>query len=969
MAVEQGADVAGVPGVLNDAVLTGAERRFRLLMRALAAILVLAGLAYFLGPLIGPFRDLYREPPFVLNSVTKVTVLGICCLYVSGDVRRRMGLAAVVIFAHFVSVAAMLVALAFGHTGGAMSFGSLGSASVGSVLWGAIGLDGVITLVVIVFYVLARKSQPASVGAAGRHDSESEQAESQLLGIERSMRTFAVIAGVWFVLSGAGYELGGLLDSTRGLFLQWPFVTNSVVMSSTFGMLCLYVAQDIRANLWMWGVIASGLVLSGLVGLAYLTFLHTGYTRPFASHQLSMTDILWGYVGVHLLAAVAFFLLYAAVWKKRYSPSYFAPIQYRALIAAAGTVIDGPAVRTPEQIAQGVDHYVAKMTAKRTWLYRVAMLGVQLHPLLFLKPPFSELSPRLRYEHVRTHFQKVAPTHNWVFNLPQVAIRMAQQLCFAAYYNHPDTWKAIGYVPYSERPGNERATRKVETEHDLNVELPADVQGDTLETEICIAGTGAGGSILAYRLAEKGHDVLLLERGLYVEPRHFSEDEVQMVSELYADGVMQQTEDFRFTILQGSCVGGSTTVNNSVCFDPPAEVLARWNDSKLHNAGLDLAKLSGSVSDVRRFLSVTRQGPAHLNPSGAKYLDGVNRLGLSPDVLKVDAVDANIKDCLGCGYCNIGCAYEAKLSMLQSALPWAQKTYPGKVRIVAECEVERIRAESGSSARVTDVRARLSDGRRITVKAEKFIVSAGTVASSYLLMRSGIGRGLPVGRHVCFNMGAPMTAEFEQDLDAFAGLQISHFGLPQVFDGFAFETWWNPPVSQAENMPGWFSDHFQNMLNYKKLMGVGVIVGTAGNASIYKSPIGGPGVRYVPEQRDLAKLSEGLKLLGEILFAAGAKRVMLNTWDIPGAQFTKTSQLVRLDEVVMHPAWMSLGTGHPQGGNAISEDPARGVIGPDFRVHGYKNLFVCDASVFPSSLTVNPQLTVMSLAHYAGGQI
>ncbi|MFI4990701.1 MAG: GMC family oxidoreductase N-terminal domain-containing protein [Solirubrobacterales bacterium] len=962
MTTERGTDAAGVPGVVNDAVLSGAERRFRLLLRALAAILVLAGLAYFLGPLAGPFRDLYREPPFVLNSVTKVTVLGICCLYVSGDVRRRMGLAAIVIIAHFVSVAAMLVALAFGHTGGAMSFGSLGSTSVGNVLWGAIGLDGVITLVVIVFYVLARRSQPAQATPA-------TGAKPQLLGIERWLRAFALIAGAWFVLSGVGYELGGLLDSTRELFLQWPFVTNSVVMSSTFGMLCFYVVRDIRANLWMWGVIASGLVLSGLVGLTYLTFLHTGYTRPFDGHQLSMTDVLWGFVGVHLLFAVVFFVLYAAIWKKRFSLHYFAPIQYRTLIAAAGTVIDGPAVRTPEQIAQSVDHYVAKMTAKRTWLYRLALLGVQLHPLLFLKPPFSELSPRLRYEHVRTHFQKVAPTHNWIFNLPQVAIRMAQQLCFAAYYNHEDTWKAIGYVPYSERPGNQRATRKANAEHDLEVELPADVAGDTLETEICIVGTGAGGAILACRLAEKGHDVLLLERGLYVEPRHFSEDEVQMVSELYADGVMQQTEDFRFTILQGSCVGGSTTVNNSVCFDPPADVLERWNDARMHDAGLDLAKLGASVSDVRRFLSVTRQGPGNLNPSGVKYIDGVNRLGLSPAVLQVDAVDANIKDCLGCGYCNIGCAYGAKLSMLQTALPWAQRTHPGKVRIVAECEVERIRTESGSPAGATDVRARLSDGRRITVKAEKFILSAGTVASSYLLMRSGVGRDLPVGKHVCFNMGAPMTAEFAEDMDAYAGLQISHFGLPQVLDGFAFETWWNPPVSQAENMPGWFSDHFRNMLNYRKLMAVGVIVGTAGNASIYKSPIGGPGVRYVPEQRDLAKLSEGLKLLGEILFAAGAKRVMLNTWDIPGAQFTDRSQLVRLDEVVMRPAWMSLGTGHPQGGNAISEDPARGVIGPDFRVHGYRNLYVCDASVFPSSLTVNPQLTVMSLAHYAGGQI
>ena len=62
---------------------------------------------------------------------------------------------------------------------------------------------------------------------------------------------------------------------------------------------------------------------------------------------------------------------------------------------------------------------------------------------------------------------------------------------------------------------------------------------------------------------------------------------------------------------------------------------------------------------------------------------------------------------------------------------------------------------------------------------------------------------------------------------------------------------------------------------------------------------------------------------------------------------------------------MTLGTGHPQGGNAVSRDPRKGVVDPSFKVHGFSNLYVCDASVFPSSLTVNPQLTVMGLAHYA----
>ncbi len=60
-----------------------------------------------------------------------------------------------------------------------------------------------------------------------------------------------------------------------------------------------------------------------------------------------------------------------------------------------------------------------------------------------------------------------------------------------------------------------------------------------------------------------------------------------------------------------------------------------------------------------------------------------------------------------------------------------------------------------------------------------------------------------------------------------------------------------------------------------------------------------------------------------------------------------------------------LGTGHPQGGNALSRDPRKGVVDISFRVHGFENLYVCDASVFPTTIGVNPQLTVMTLADYA----
>ena len=60
---------------------------------------------------------------------------------------------------------------------------------------------------------------------------------------------------------------------------------------------------------------------------------------------------------------------------------------------------------------------------------------------------------------------------------------------------------------------------------------------------------------------------------------------------------------------------------------------------------------------------------------------------------------------------------------------------------------------------------------------------------------------------------------------------------------------------------------------------------------------------------------------------------------------------------------------HPQGGLRIDADPTRGAVRPDFRVHGVENLMVADASLFPSTIVVNPQWTVMALADVAARAI
>ncbi|HET7040264.1 MAG TPA: FAD-dependent oxidoreductase, partial [Gemmatimonadales bacterium] len=681
-------------------------------------------------------------------------------------------------------------------------------------------------------------------------------------------------------------------------------------------------------------------------------------------------SVLGGAIALDGVILAVLLLAYQATWRARLGARFLGVVEYRALTAVADVVLAGEdELIPPERIAANLDRYVEPIRAKRRWVYRAALLALQAHPVLYLKAPFSELDADTRLRHLKRHFRRdvlldVIP--DWWRRLVQVMIRVAKQLVYVGYYADPVTFSSIGYRPFSERVRAAGRPLPQKSSTTLQVLAPAALE-DVLETDVCVIGSGAAGAILAYRLAERGRSVLVVERGKYVPPSQFAEDEVQMIGKVYADGVFQQTEDFRFTILQGSCVGGTTVVNNAVCFDPPDEVVNRWNGPG-NDAGLDTADLARSVAAVRKLVDVNAQSHDHLNPSGEIFANQAGRPPAVPGTtLEVGVVEANVRDCLGCGYCNIGCAYGRKLSMLDQVLPDAQSRFKDRVRIVAECAVTRLRVRTGRPPRILDARAELPDGRRITIRARTFVAAAGAVASSYLLLRSGIGRDLPVGRRMSFNMGSPVTAEFPRVLNAHEGLQISHYARPQPHRGFVLETWWNPPVAQAINMPGWFEDHYANMRSYTRLMAVGVLVGTAANAHVRQALTGGPGVVYTPEDEDLRKLGDGLAQTADLLLQAGARRVMLNTWGYDS--FSHPSQLADIHRLVRDPRYITLGTGHPQGGNAVSRNPALGVVDDRFRVHGYENLYVCDASVFPASITVNPQLTVMALADYAAARI
>jgi hypothetical protein len=236
-----------------------------------------------------------------------------------------------------------------------------------------------------------------------------------------------------------------------------------------------------------------------------------------------------------------------------------------------------------------------------------------------------------------------------------------------------------------------------------------------------------------------------------------------------------------------------------------------------------------------------------------------------------------------------------------------------------------------------------------------------------LLLNSGIRRN--VGKRFSFNAGSPMFGRFPEPLQSFDGVQIAAY---IDLDDYLLESLFYPPMAFAAAMPGWFADHFSRMQDYDRFASAGVLLGTDHNARVKRTELFrnlfGP-VVYQMTSADLGKLKRGLTYLAQIYFAAGAESVYPAAFadcELGARRYATDADgiFAVLDERIRKPEDLTLSSAHPQGGNAMSDDLDIGVVDSHFRVHGYHNLFVCDASVFPTTIGINPQLTIMAMADY-----
>jgi choline dehydrogenase-like flavoprotein len=434
-----------------------------------------------------------------------------------------------------------------------------------------------------------------------------------------------------------------------------------------------------------------------------------------------------------------------------------------------------------------------------------------------------------------------------------------------------------------------------------------------------------------------------------------------MLPRLFEEAGMRQTVDGGVAILQGRAVGGSTVHNLCYAFRAPEPILRAWRDE--HGlASLTPEALAPSFERVERSLRVKPIREDELNSLNRALRAGAERLGWSGLVAR-----HNREGCVQAGYCILGCTYDAKQSMLVTYVPQADAA---GARIYAGAEASRIEVEGG---RVRRVLGRIVDEAgeprgHLEVRARVVVLAAGAVGSPDLLLRSGIGDPEQVGRHLHLHPSVMAAGIWEEELHAYRGIPQSYY-VDQFIDlerdphaGFVLMPIAGFPVLSAVNLPGFGREHFALMRDYARMGGVLALLHDGSEGSVESGDsLARPRIRYALDARDRAQLTHGLRRCAELLFASGARRVVVPY--APEALLLESGEdLSEIDRREVREGAIPLASTHPQSTCRMGADPRTSVVDAFGHCHGVHGLFVADMSVFPTSLGAPPQITTAALA-------
>jgi choline dehydrogenase-like flavoprotein len=483
-------------------------------------------------------------------------------------------------------------------------------------------------------------------------------------------------------------------------------------------------------------------------------------------------------------------------------------------------------------------------------------------------------------------------------------------------------------------------------------EVSADLR---IECGAVIVGSGAGGATMAAELADAGVDVVLVEEGGYHPTESFTAETGRALRTLYRDGgvgLALGTPPVLFS--EGRCVGGSTVVNGGMSWRTPARVLRRWAD-EAEVTEISERDMEPYFASVESRISVARQDPETIGTDMRLLKAGADAKGW-----KIIPNLRNQVHCAGSNNCTNGCPTGAKRSMLVTNVP---RALARGARLFADCRVERI---TRSGRTVTGIEGRFlrpggHRGPRLTVRSGVVVAAGGAVQTPALLARSGLrsGSGL-LGRRLTLHPNAKVIAFFDDEVLGWHGVHQAYQVREFADEGILLTAVNLPPSLVALGMPGHGRDLGEVMAGYNHMITAGCLVEDTGSGRVRNIPALGPQVFYQLNNQDATRIVRGIALSAELMFAAGARRVLLPFDGAPEVRDPAGLENVLAGGVPKRS--IELFTVHLMGTARMSGDPRRGVVDSYGAFHGARRLFVADASLFPTPIGVNPMETIMALA-------
>jgi choline dehydrogenase-like flavoprotein len=490
----------------------------------------------------------------------------------------------------------------------------------------------------------------------------------------------------------------------------------------------------------------------------------------------------------------------------------------------------------------------------------------------------------------------------------------------------------------------------------------------SLDADVVIVGTGAGGGTAAEIFANAGLAVVLLEEGPLRSSRDFRMRESEAYPELYQESAARKTHDKAINILQGRCVGGGTTVNWTSSFRTPPSTLAWWQrEYGLREFTEDA--MAPWFARMEERLSVTPWTVAP-NANNETLARGAAKLGIATPTIR-----RNVKGCWNIGYCGMGCPTNAKQSMLVTTIPAALSR---GATLVTRVRAERLVASgdriAALEARAMDVAGLAPTSRTVTVRARAYVSAAGAIGTPALLLRSRLPdpHGL-VGQRTFLHPSAVSAATMPQTIDGFEGapqsIYTDHFLERDPIDGpigYKLETPPLHPLLTATTLPDDGVQHAQWMRDFRRMQVIIALLRDgfhreSAGGTVRLRDDGTPVLEYPLTPFIFDGMRRAFLSMAEIQFAAGAASVSpAHGYGRPFTSLATARAAIKAFD--LRPLYTRVVSAHVMGGAPFGADPRRAVVDVSGRHHHLRNLYVCDGSLFPTSIGANPQLSIYAFA-------